>query len=57
VDRAHPRTRSLARLEENLGVAGLRLTAEDVREFDEALVESTVVQPRRCEAHMGFIDH
>ncbi|SDZ70773.1 Predicted oxidoreductase [Variovorax sp. YR266] len=51
-----PGTRSIARLEENLAAAALRLTAEDVRELDDALVKAPVKQPRLSEAHMSFID-
>jgi aryl-alcohol dehydrogenase-like predicted oxidoreductase len=51
-----PGTRSIARLEENLGAAQVALTAEDVRELDDALEKEPVKQARLSEAHMGFID-
>lgn len=51
-----PGTRSFGRLDENLGAADLRLTADDVRELDAALANAPVRQPRLSEAHMGFID-
>jgi aryl-alcohol dehydrogenase-like predicted oxidoreductase len=51
-----PGTRSIARLEENLRAAGLDLTAEDMRELDDALEKAPVRQPRLSEAHMSFID-
>ncbi|WP_175817329.1 aldo/keto reductase [Burkholderia diffusa] len=51
-----PGTRSVTRLDENLGAAMLQLTAEDMRELDDALVRAPVAQPRLSEAHMSFID-
>jgi len=51
-----PGTRSIARLEENLGAAQVTLTAEDMRQLDDALEKAPVRQPRLSEAHMGFID-
>ena len=51
-----PGTRSIARLDENLGAAKVRLTADDMRELDAAMVTAPVRQPRLSEAHMSFID-
>jgi aryl-alcohol dehydrogenase-like predicted oxidoreductase len=51
-----PGTRSIARLDENLGAATVALTAEDMRELDTALTHAPVRQPRLSEAHMSFID-
>jgi aryl-alcohol dehydrogenase-like predicted oxidoreductase len=51
-----PGTRSLARLEENLGAVKLQLTGDDVRELNDALAKAPVAQPRLSEAHMSFID-
>jgi aryl-alcohol dehydrogenase-like predicted oxidoreductase len=51
-----PGTRSIARLDENLGAANVALTAEDMRELDAALANAPVRQPRLSEAHMSFID-
>jgi aryl-alcohol dehydrogenase-like predicted oxidoreductase len=51
-----PGTRSLARLEENLGAVKLQLTVDDIRELDDALAKAPVAQPRLSEAHMSFID-
>lgn len=51
-----PGTRSIVRLEENLGAANVHLDAADLREIDEALSHSPVKQPRLSEVHMSFID-
>jgi aryl-alcohol dehydrogenase-like predicted oxidoreductase len=51
-----PGTRSIARLDENLGAATVALTAEDMRELDAALAHAPVRQPRLSEAHMSFIE-
>lgn len=51
-----PGTRSLARLEENLGAAAVQLIPGDMRELDVALTLAPVAQPRLSAAHMGFID-
>lgn len=51
-----PGTRSIARLDENLGAANVTLTADDLRELDQAITAAPVRQPRLSEAHMGFID-
>ena len=51
-----PGTRSIGRLDENLGAASVALTAEDMRELDAALANAPVRQPRLSEAHMSFID-
>ncbi|MDM0040010.1 aldo/keto reductase [Variovorax sp. J22G21] len=51
-----PGTRSIARLDENLGAANVELSAEDLRELDAALVHAPIRQPRLSEAHMSFID-
>ncbi|KVQ63052.1 aldo/keto reductase [Burkholderia territorii] len=51
-----PGTRSTARLDENLGAATLQLSAEDMRELNDALVKAPVAQPRLSDAHMSFID-
>ncbi|MGI5176022.1 hypothetical protein ACQEVZ_06790 [Dactylosporangium sp. CA-152071] len=36
MDRAHPGTRRLERLNENLGAAAVELTADDLRDIDAA---------------------
>lgn len=51
-----PGTRSVQRLEENLGAVDIQLSSADLREIDEALSLAPVMQPRLSEAHMGFID-
>jgi aryl-alcohol dehydrogenase-like predicted oxidoreductase len=51
-----PGTRSISRLDENLGAANVALTAEDMRDLDAALANAPVRQPRLSEAHMSFID-
>jgi aryl-alcohol dehydrogenase-like predicted oxidoreductase len=51
-----PGTRSIARLDENLGAVSVELSVEDLREIDAALDKAPVRQPRLSEAHMGFID-
>lgn len=51
-----PGTRSIARLDENLGAANVELSAGDLREIDAALVHAPVRQPRLSDAHMSFID-
>jgi aryl-alcohol dehydrogenase-like predicted oxidoreductase len=51
-----PGTRSIVRLDENLGAANVQLTVEDLREIDAALDTAPVRQPRLSEAHMSFID-
>lgn len=51
-----PGTRSIARLDENLGAAELALSAGDMRVLDAALAQAPVAQPRLPEMHMGFID-
>jgi aryl-alcohol dehydrogenase-like predicted oxidoreductase len=51
-----PGTRSIGRLDENLGAASVALAAEDMRELDAALANAQVRQPRLSEAHMSFID-
>ena len=51
-----PGTRSIERLDENLGALALRLDAQDLHDIDAALVRAPVTQLRLSEAHMGFID-
>ena len=51
-----PGTRSVARLDENLGAANVELTPADMLEIDAALAQAPVAQPRLSAAHMGFID-
>lgn len=51
-----PGTRSIARLDENLGAVNIELSAEDLREISAAMANAPVAQPRLSEAHMGFID-
>lgn len=51
-----PGTRSVQRLEENLGAVDVQLSRADLREIDEALSKAPVMQPRLSDAHMGFID-
>ena len=51
-----PGTRSITRLEENVGAVNVELTADDMRELDDALAKAPVRQPRLSEAHMSFID-
>jgi aryl-alcohol dehydrogenase-like predicted oxidoreductase len=51
-----PGTRSISRLDENLGSANVALTAEEMRDLDAALANAPVRQPRLSEAHMTFID-
>jgi aryl-alcohol dehydrogenase-like predicted oxidoreductase len=51
-----PGTRSIARLDENLGAVNVQLAAEDLRDIDAALETAPVQQPRLSEAHMTFID-
>jgi aryl-alcohol dehydrogenase-like predicted oxidoreductase len=51
-----PGTRSIARLDENLGAANVQLSTEDLREIDMALEKAPVRQPRLSKAHMSFID-
>jgi len=56
VDRAHPGTRRLSRLRENLGSASVELTAEDLREIDEAAARIEVQGERYSEQMQRFID-
>lgn len=51
-----PGTRSITRLEENLGAAQVQLDLTDLREIDEALALAPVKEPRLSEVHMSFID-
>ena len=51
-----PGTRRLERLEENLGAAALELSAEDVREIDEAAARVAVVGARYPEVMERLID-
>ena len=51
-----PGTRSIARLDENLGALAVQLDAQGLRDIDDAVLRAPVRQPRLSEAHMGFID-
>jgi aryl-alcohol dehydrogenase-like predicted oxidoreductase len=51
-----PGTRRLDRLEENLGAADVRLTADDLREIEIAIPKITVRGSRLSEQHMALID-
>ena len=51
-----PGTRRLERLDENLGAAALELSAEDVREIDDAAAQVAVVGARYPEAMERLID-
>lgn len=51
-----PGTRSITRLDENLGAVKVHLDQRDLRDIDAALHKAPVLQPRLSEAHMGFID-
>jgi aryl-alcohol dehydrogenase-like predicted oxidoreductase len=52
-----PGTRKLARLEENLGAAGVELTQSDLREIESAFSKVKVQGERLPEEHMKLIDH
>ena len=49
-----PGTKRLHRLEENLGAANLTLTADDLREIDEAVSKIAVQGTRQAEAVLKF---
>lgn len=51
-----PGTRSIERLEENLGAAHVQLDSADLRAIDDALAQAPVKEPRLSEVHMSFID-
>ena len=51
-----PGTRKLYRLEENLGAASVELTAEDLREIDDAAAKITVQGARLPEAVLALTD-
>lgn len=51
-----PGTRKLHRLEENLAAANVDLTAEDLREIQQALSKITVRGERLSKEHMALID-
>jgi aryl-alcohol dehydrogenase-like predicted oxidoreductase len=51
-----PGTRRIERLEENLGAAGLALTAEDVAELDDASARIQIVGERYPEAMQRMVD-
>jgi aryl-alcohol dehydrogenase-like predicted oxidoreductase len=51
-----PGTRSIARLEENLGAVHVQLDSAGLRAIDDALAQAPVQQPRLSEVHMSFID-
>jgi aryl-alcohol dehydrogenase-like predicted oxidoreductase len=51
-----PGTTKISRLEENLGGAGLELTADDVRALDEASSAVTIAGERYPETHRKLID-
>ena len=52
-----PGTTKLHRLEENLGAANLQLSAEDLRELDQATSEIKVEGARQPEAVLALTDH
>ena len=54
MDRAHPGTTKLHRLEENLGAADVVLTGDDLREIDEALAKIPIQGERLPEALLKF---
>ena len=56
MDRADPGTTKLHRLEENLGAAAFELTADDLREIDEAAAQITAEGARYAEANQRMID-
>ena len=51
-----PGTRKLERLEENLGAVSVELTAEDLREIENAYSKIKVQGARLSEEHMKLID-
>jgi aryl-alcohol dehydrogenase-like predicted oxidoreductase len=51
-----PGTRKLEHLNENLGVAEIELTSDDLREIDSAFSKIRVQGARLSEDHMKLID-
>ena len=50
VDRAHPRTRRLERLDENIGAVAVELTPDDLRDIESATSQITVQGARYPES-------